>query len=58
MSRAKQPLRQSVLTKVIKAAEKAGFKPRRAVVRQDEVLIDFGETAEAAHEQNEWDSVK
>ena len=58
MSRAKQPFRQSDLTKLIKAAERAGFKPRRAIVRQDEILIDFSETSGAVEERNEWDSVK
>jgi hypothetical protein len=61
MSRGPQTFKQGDVTKALKAAEKAGFKVQRAVVRRDgSILLDFDRSAAAPADPNanEWDSVK
>ena len=58
MSRSKPLFRQSDLTKAIKAAEKAGYKPQRAVVRPNEIVVDFSEPDTTVVDSSEWAKVK
>jgi hypothetical protein len=61
MSRGPQTFRQGDVTKALKGAEKAGYKPHRAEVRQDgSILLDFDPPATTPQDPNvnEWDSVK
>jgi hypothetical protein len=62
MSRGAPTLRQGDVTKALKGAEKAGYKPHRAEVRKDgSILLDFDPPATAPRDDpnvNEWDSVK
>ena len=60
---AQTTFRQGDVTKALKAAVKAGFKPHRAEVRQDgSILLDFDPPAAAPASPdpnvNEWDTVK
>ena len=61
MSRGPQSLKESDITKALKAAKKAGFKVR-VEVRSDSYFFDFDRMTEAPTPEelsvNEWDSLK
>jgi hypothetical protein len=61
MSRGVQTFKQGDVTKVLKAAEKAGLKVQRAKVGRDgSILLDFDRSVSAPPHSpnlNEWDEV-
>lgn len=67
MAKTKAPYRQSQITLVVKALNRAGFPTRRAQITSDAVILDFRDTGDAtlfdifdqadaeSSERNEWD---